>query len=167
MDKSIFDSFVNSLKSAEVDKYSVRFEGGNRTIDHNSESSFIVPKGDFIYGLETCNNYGKVDGSFNLKCIPYDNIDNIAVYGLTTKETIKVIRELGLDSEEGVIDLIKKRGAKVSTLVVNRQNIGELSDEDGKVILHEQIAGRVTSELVVPAEPKEDESKEEDPSENG
>jgi len=166
MEKSVFDSFVNGLKSAGVDRYSVRFEGGNRTIDHNSESSYIVPKGDFIYGLETCNNYGKLDGSFNLKCIPYDNIDNLAAYGLTTKETIKVVKELGLDSEEGIIDLIKKRGARVSTLVVNRQNIGEVSDDEGKVILHEQIAARITSEQVVPANPK-DESKEEDSPEEG
>lgn len=145
MNKANIDSFESKLKSAGIDKYTIRFEGGNRSLFVNSESCRIKKLGDYIIALETDQNYGVIGSNFNITMVEYDLIDSVTTRGLNVKEALDVLAALGADDDE-MKELIALRGSGAQPPIINASNAGleDYRDEEGKQTLDNQIAARVT-----------------------
>ena len=145
MEKSQIESFVNALKSAGREDYSLRVEGGNRTVNHKSESGMIYLAGDYAVCLESKNVHAHPTGSFNVHAIPYDNVDNAKVFNLTVKEALEVLQSLG-----GLDDDMKKFIAATGGRTYLQPGTAGLAerarivDGEQQVILPEQTAVHVT-----------------------
>ena len=147
MDKSVIESFINNLKSAGVEKFMIRCEGGNRFAEHNTDSSRIFLQGDYALVLETKNNYGSDTGAFNVKAVPYDNIDDVTSFDLTTKEILDFLSAEGVTVDEDLKKFISTHGARVS-VKPGSGNFGVPVDKDGKPILPNNKFPRVTQGTV-------------------
>lgn len=114
MEKSVLETFVNAVKAAECETYDIRFEGGNRVATNNSEGSILSLADDAVIAIEVKNNYADKKGVFNVKCIPYDNIDDAGVTGMTVAQVIKFCEEYGVELTDEIKTLIAARGGRVS-----------------------------------------------------
>lgn len=148
MEKSVLESFVNTLKEADIKGFTIRYEGGNRISSNDTESTRLVVGSDCVYCIDTENNYGSARGQFNIKAIPYDDIDDVAVFDLTVPETLKILNSLGI-LDDDIKEFIRKRGHRsVVTDPKNRDHYGETIDPETKQPeIHSIIPGRVTSPL--------------------
>lgn len=112
MDKAQVQNFVDELKSKGIDRFVLRYEGGNRFTDSKSDSSRIYLASDYVIILDTTANFTNPNARWNVRKIPYENIDNITAYDLTTKEAIDILNAEGAFDED-MQELIKKRGGRV------------------------------------------------------
>jgi hypothetical protein len=147
MEKAVLEKFIGDLKTANIDHWNLRFEGGNRTIGHDSQTCCLALLDDYVLGIETNNNYGSTTGSFNFKAIPYDNIDTASSYNVTTAEAVAFAKATGIYSDE-VEELIKAYGGKV-TIHPGTGGYGEIKDSEGNVIIEPGLPGRVTTGTTV------------------
>ena len=144
MEKSVLTSFINKLKDAGIEKYMLRIEGGNRTIEHGTDSCRLFFLGEYVLGLETKNNYGADKAAFNVKVVPYENVDNAASMDLTTKETLDFLAAEGIDLDEDTENFIKSHGARIQIQPGNA-GYGVPVDEDGNPILANNKLPKVTT----------------------
>ena len=154
MDKAEVVNFVNSLKEKGIDRFVIRYEGGNRFTDSKSDSSRIYLGDDHVVILDTSNNFTNKNARFNIRCIPYENIDNIAAYDLTTAEAVDVLKAEGCWNDE-MEELIKMRGGKVvikpitnNTSAYGEETKKELDDNEEEVdvpVIEGDEPGRVIS----------------------
>lgn len=135
MDKAEIVNFVNSLKEKGIDRYVIRYEGGNRFTDSKSDSSRIALCENYVLILDTTTNFTNPNARWNIRKIPYDNIDNIAAYDLSTKEAIDILNEEGI-FDETMQELIKKRGGRVMIKPV-ALNTSAYGEEKEKVVNEE------------------------------
>jgi hypothetical protein len=135
MDKSQVLNIVNNLKSKEIDRFVIRYEGGNRFTDSKSDSSRIYLGSDYVVILDTTTNFTNPNARWNIRKIPYENIDNIAAYDLSTKEAINILNEEGI-FDETMQELIKKRGGRVMIKPV-ALNTSAYGEEKEKVVNEE------------------------------
>ena len=147
MDKAEVVNFVNSLKEKGIDRFVLRYEGGNRFTDSKSDSSRIALCGNYVLILDTTTNFTNPNARWNIRKIPYENIDNISAYDLTTKEAIDILKEEGI-FDESMEELIKKRGGRVmiKPTPLNTSSYGEevekvVNEETGEVSLVTVIKG--------------------------
>ncbi len=143
MDKSVLESFISNLKAANIDGYMIRFEGGNRLVEDNTESCRLFLQGDYVIAVETKNNYGSDKGAFNVMCIPYDNIDHAGSMELTTKQILDFLAAEGIEVDEDLKKFISAHGARVA-IQPGSAGYGVPVDKDGKPILPNGMP-RVTS----------------------
>ena len=155
MDKNTVVNFVNELKSKGIERFVIRYEGGNRFTDSKSDSSRIYLADNYVVVLDTTNNFNNANARFNIRLIPYDNIDNIIAYDLTTVETIEVLKAEGCWNED-MQELVKSRGGRVfiKPVVNNTSNYGEekekVVDEDTgeekiETVIKGDQPGRITT----------------------
>ena len=155
MDKNTVVNFVNELKSKGIERFVIRYEGGNRFTDSKSDSSRIYLADNYVVALDTTNNFNNANARFNIRIIPYDNIDDIIAYDLTTVETIEVLKAEGCWNED-MQELVKSRGGRVfiKPVVNNTSNYGEekekVVDEDTgeekiETVIKGDQPGRITT----------------------
>lgn len=144
MDKSVIDSFVQKLKNAGIEKYMLRIEGGNRVLEHGTDSTRIFLQGDYVLGLETKNNYGSDKAAFNVKVVPYENVDNAASMDLTTKETLDFLDAEGITLDDELKEFISSHGARIALQPGNTGH-GVPVDEEGNPILSNNKLPKVTT----------------------
>ena len=147
MDKSQVLSIVNNLKSKEIDRFVIRYEGGNRFTDSRSDSSRIYLGSDYVVILDTTTNFTNPNARWNIRFVPYEDIDDIIAYDLSTKNAIEILKQEGCWSEE-FEELIKKRGGKVmiKPIAANTSSYGEemekvVNEETGEEELVPVIKG--------------------------
>lgn len=143
MEKVELEKFINNLAAANVNNYSIRYEGGNRFSSSNSESSRIRLTDEYAIVAETDSNYGSKSTLFTVKAVPYGNIDDASAYDLTTKQLIDFL------NAEGVLDddlkqFVGSNGNRV-LLKPGHGGYGEIQDKDGNPIIDSNLPGRVTT----------------------
>jgi hypothetical protein len=145
MDKSSVVNFVNELKEKGIENFVIRYEGGNRFTDSKSDSSRIYLGDNYVVVLDTTNNFNNPNARFNVRLIPYDNIDNIIAYDLTTVQAIDVLKAEGCWNED-MQSLIRSRGGRVfiKPIIANTSNYAE---EKEKVV--DEETGEETEETVI------------------
>lgn len=155
MDKAQVQSFVDELKSKGIDRFVLRYEGGNRFTDSKSDSSRIYLASDYVIILDTTNNFTNPNARWNVRKIPYENIDNITAYDLTTKEAIDILNAEGAFDED-MQELIKKRGGRVmiKPTAPNTSSYGEelekvvnedTGEEEDVTVIKGDEPGRITT----------------------
>lgn len=132
MDKSTVLNFVNELNSKGIDRYVIRYEGGNRFTDSKSDSSRIYLANDCVVVLDTTTNFTNPNARWNIRKIPYDNIDDIIAYDLTTKDAVEILKAEGCWNEE-MQELVKTRGGRVMIKPL-AQNTSSYGEETEKVV---------------------------------
>lgn len=143
MEKADLQKFINNLATANIDNYSIRYEGGNRFSSSNSDSSRIRLTNDCVIIVETDSNYGSKSSLFTVKAVPYGNVDNAAAYDLTTKQLIDFLNAEGI-LDEGLKQFVASKGSRV-TLQPGHGGYGEIQDEEGKPVIDGGLPGRVTT----------------------
>lgn len=145
MEKSQIESFVNALKSAGREDYALRIEGGNKTVNHKSESGMIYLAGDYAVCLETKNVHSNPTGSFNVHVTPYDMIDNAKAFNLTVKEALDFMEAIGgLDDE--MKKFIATTGGRtyLQPGTAGMAERARIVDGEQEIIMPEQTAVHVT-----------------------
>lgn len=143
MEKTELQKFITNLATANIDNYSIRYEGGNRFSSSNSESSRIRLTDDYVIVAETDSNYGSKSTLFTVKAVPYGNIDNASAYDLTTKQLIDFLNAEGI-LDEGMKQFVASNGNRV-LLKPGHGGYGEIQDGDGNPIIDSNLPGRVTT----------------------
>ena len=150
MEKSVFDNFKSKLDSVGIEQYTIRFEGGNRSLFVNSDSCKVATYGNYIMAIEVDKNYGKIGSNFNITVSDYDYIDNVSTRGLSVKEAIDLLKAFGGEaSSDEFMDFIAKRGIGSQPQIENKSNAGleDYRDKDGNQVLdnpHSQYAIHAT-----------------------
>ena len=109
-----------------------------------TESCRLFLQNDYVLGLETKNNYGADKAAFNIKVIPYDNIDNAASMDLTTKETLDFLAAEGISLDEDIKNFISSHGARIQ-IQPGTAGYGIPVDEEGNPILANNKLPKVTT----------------------
>lgn len=143
MEKAELQKFINNLATANIDNYSIRYEGGNRFSSSNSDSSRIKLTNDYVIIVETDSNYGSKSSLFTVKAVPYGNVDNAAAYDLTTKQIIDFLNAEGI-LDDDLKQFIGSKGSRV-LLKPGHGGYGEIQDEEGKPVIDSGLPGRVTT----------------------
>lgn len=134
MEKSVLESFINNLKAANIEGFMLRFEGGNRLVEDNTESCRVFLQNGYVLAIETKNNYGSDKGAFNVKAIPYENIDDAASLDLTTQQILDFISAEGIELTDELKKFVASHGARVA-INPGYAGYGEPVDKEGKPIL--------------------------------
>ena len=145
MDKSAVINFVNTLKEKGIENFVIRYEGGNRFTDSKSDSSRIYLGDEYVVAVDTTNNFTNATARFNVRLIPYDNIDDIVAYDLNTADTIEVLKAEGCWNDD-MKELIKARGGRVFIKPVT-SNTSNYAEEKEKVV--DEETGEETLETVI------------------
>ncbi len=109
MDKQIFTTFAENAKSAGIEEYIIRYEGGNRIARINGKTSIVVQKDECIYIVQLTSNYAKEGGILEFVCLDYDDIDDVKIDDLTFEEAIKTAEAFGITLEEEFLKNIPVR----------------------------------------------------------
>lgn len=142
MEKAELEKFVGNLKKAGIDNYVLRYEGGNRMSNSNSDTSQIRLTSDYAVQVEMSDNPQNKDGRFLVKCIPYSNIDTASSYNLTIQQTIDYIKAEGVWDKD--MESLIKNGGRV-VLQPGVGGYGEVQDKDGNPVLQSDLPGRITT----------------------
>jgi hypothetical protein len=153
MDKSAIEKFINNLKSAGIEEYALRFEGGNKTMYQN-ENAKISLLGDYIVSITTKNNYGAAPKAcFTVEAVPYETIDNAKSFDMTAKELLAYISAEGITLDDDLKAFISSHGGRVS--MGQRTEGGyyaEIHNEKGQVVFPTPIPARVTTATITEEE---------------
>lgn len=159
MTKAEVQKFADLLDNLNIEWY-IRYANANQMICNKSESSRAYILGDGVYGIETAGNYADVKGRFNVKYIPFANCEFMFSRALTVKELIDVMNAAGIEKDDDLDKFIKVNGSRV-VLNPGVGNYAEHKDEDGNIILADNIPARVTSNYF------DEEPKSEDGADDG
>lgn len=153
MDKSAIEKFINNLKSAGIEEYALRFEGGNKTMYQN-ENAKIRLLGDYVVAISTRNNHGAgPKACFNVEAIPYETVDNAKSFDMEAKELIKYLSAEGITLDDDLKEFISTHGGRVS--IGQRTEGGyyaEIHNEKGQVVFPTPIPARVTTAITTDEE---------------
>lgn len=141
MEKETFIKYHNAFKEAGITEIVIRCEGGNRNVFQNDSSTFFV-KDDCVEAIQRTRNYAKDNGTFDVMCIPYENIDTIKAVSITYEQGLKLMEILGNKNEKNLQTLLDnthiRRDIKPGTA-----NIDGMKDEEGNYILPSGSVGMV------------------------
>ena len=161
MTESEVRKFADLMDGLEIEYY-IRYANANQMLCSKSESSRAYITGDGVYGIETSGNYADKKGRFNVKYIPFGNCEFMFSRPLTVAELIKVINEAGIEKDEDLDNFIKKNGARV-VLAPGVANLGEHKDQEGKLIIADNIPARITDNYFDKDKNFEDDGEEVNP----
>lgn len=153
MERSVIEQFRENLKSAGIEDFNLRVEGGNRIVTHGKNSKIYL-QGDYVLGIEYKNNPGAASkANFNILAIPYENVDNAKAFDVTTKQLIDFVNIVGLEMDDELTEFISTHGGRVSIGQRTTSGYyGEIHNEKGQVVLTTPLPGRVTQ--AVTTDPK-------------
>lgn len=144
MEKSVLERFKNNLESAGVTEFSIRLEGGNKTLANNEDSKIFL-QDDYIIGIETRNNHGApTNASYNIVAAPYDNIDDAKTFDLTIKETIDFLNAEGITIDEDLKKFLSSHNRVSMGQRKQSGYYGEIHNNKGQVAFPTSLPGRIT-----------------------
>lgn len=142
MTKAQFDKFVQDCKDAGIDKFAVRFEGGNRTAVHGYDSTRIIGRADDIIIIEPTHNYTTPNGQFNITTCTYEMIDNLRALDVPYKESIDLLKNLGVWDED--MEDMFKHSVKRQPIIPGTAGLAPIKDSDGNDVIPPGSVGYVT-----------------------
>lgn len=142
MTKAFMDTFIAALTTAGVTSYNVRCEGANRIVSHNGDNRLILEGDNSILALEITSNNINYKGGFDLKCVPYDDIEDIYSMNLSVKQVISILTTYGLLTDDAR-NMISKYGARYD-IKPGTNGLAIRADSDGNAILDSNISATAT-----------------------
>ena len=142
MTKAEFDKIVNAGKSAGLDSYVVRAEGGNRMFYHNNDFGIIYPKDTYVVCFELSRNYANEKGQFNISLVPYDDIDTVKIIDIPFVEALNLMDKLGC-KDDALLELVKKTPRR-QPIQPGTAGLAPIKDKDGNDTINTPVAGYVT-----------------------
>ena len=79
MEKAQVQSFLENCKAAGIEQWSLRFEGGNRSVVNGYDETKIVLRDNDLILIEPSRNYATETGQLNITSTSYEMIDNLRV----------------------------------------------------------------------------------------
>lgn len=142
MDKAHLESIIQAFKDAGIDKFAIRFEGGNRTVVHGYDSTRIILRENDIILIEPTHNYATPTGQFNITSCTYEMIDNVRALDVPFKESIEIFKNLGIYDDE--LEAMVKSSAKRMAIVPGTAGLDAIKDSDGKDVIPPGSVGYIT-----------------------
>lgn len=142
MTKAQFDKFVQDCKDSGIDKFAVRFEGGNRSAVHGYDSTRIIGREEDIVIIEPTHNYATPNGQFNITVCTYEMIDNVRVLDATFKQTIDMLTNLGVYDDD--MEAMIKSSVIRQPLIPGTAGLAPIKDSDGNDVIPPGSVGYVT-----------------------
>ena len=145
MEKANLESFLQACESANITKWTLRFEGGNRSATHGNDDTRIILRDDDLIIIEPTHNYATPNGQFNITTLSYEMIDNVRAMDLTYQQTIDLLNNLSIYDED-MQDMIKHSSKRMSFVVGDKSNAGlaVLKDSEGNDVIPPGSSGYIT-----------------------
>lgn len=141
MTKENLQKFIDDCKSAGIERWALRFEGGNRTAVHGNDGCRICLRDNDVVIIEPCRNYAS-NGFYNITICAYDMIDNVKAIDLPITETIGLLTNLGL--YDSTMEEFIKNGIHRQPIIPGTAGLSTIKDADGKDIIPPGSSGYVT-----------------------
>ena len=141
MTKENLEKFIQNCKDAGIERWMLRFEGGNRSAVHGNDGCRIIPRDDDVVIIEPCRNYAS-DGVYNITVCAYEMIDNVRALDLPIANTINLLTELGL-YDDNMKNFIAT-GLHKTPIIPGTAGLSTIKDADGKDIIPPGSSGYVT-----------------------
>ena len=142
MDKSHVEAVLQAFKDAGIEKWTLRFEGGNRSVTHGYDSTRIVLRDDDLIIIEPTHNYATPDGQFNITSCSYDMIDNIRALDVPFEESIKIFENLGIYDDD--IKEMVKESVRRQPIIPGTAGLSPIKDSSGNDVIPLGSVGYVT-----------------------
>ena len=146
MEKAHLEQFLQNCKDAGIEKWTLRFEGGNRSVTNGNDSTRIILRDNDLLIIEPTHNYATPNGQFNITTCAYEMIDNVRVMDLTFQQTIDLMNNLGIYDDD-MKDMLKG-SVKRTTFAFNADGsnagLSSLKDADGNDVIPPGSSGYLT-----------------------
>lgn len=133
MEKAQVQSFLENCKAAGIEQWSLRFEGGNRSVVSGYDETKIVLRDNDLILIEPSRNYATETGQLNITSTSYEMIDNLRVLDVPFDKAIKLLDNLGIYDDE-----MKEfmRTIKIRTVVrPGTAGLAPITDADGNDVI--------------------------------
>lgn len=141
MTKEQLEEFIESCKAAGLERWALRFEGGNRTVVHGNEGTRIVLRDEDVVIIEPCHNYAS-DGVYNITLCTYDMIDNVRAIDTTFLQSVKILEELGVIDDD--LKQVLAKDVNKRPIIPGTAGLAPIKDADGRDVVPSGSVGYVT-----------------------
>lgn len=142
MTKSQLEDFISKCKDAKIEKISVRFEDGSRSVVIGNDSCRVILLDDVVIFIEPTHNYATPNGQFNITSCPYEEINNVRALDATYQQTIDLLTSLGIYNDD-TKDLIKS-SVKRQPIIPGTAGLAPIKDSDGNDVIPPGSVGYIT-----------------------
>lgn len=142
MEKAHLEEFLNVCKDAGIEKWTLRFEGGNRSVTHGNDSTRIYLRDNDLIIIEPTHNYATPNGQFNITCNTYEMIDNVRVMDVPYAESIEIFKGLGIWDEE--LEQMVKASVKRMPIIPGTAGLSPIKDSEGNDVIPPGSSGYIT-----------------------
>jgi hypothetical protein len=142
MTKAHLEQFLQTCKEAGIEKWTLRFEGGNRSVTHGNDSTRIILRDDDLIIIEPTHNYATPNGQFNITTCTYEMIDNVRVLDVPFAESIDIFKGLGIYDEE--LEDMVKHSVKRQPIIPGTGGFATIKDSEGNDVIPPGSSGYIT-----------------------
>jgi hypothetical protein len=142
MEKAQLEQFIQTCKDAGIEKWTLRFEGGNRSVTSGNDSTKIIPRDNDVVIIEPTHNYATPNGQFNITICTYEMIDNVKVMDVPFKESIDIFKGLGIYDDE--LEKLVKTSVKRQPIIPGTAGLSTIKDSEGNDVIPPGSSGYIT-----------------------
>ena len=142
MTKAHLEQFLQTCKEAGIEKWTLRFEGGNRSVTHGNDSTRIILRDDDLIIIEPTHNYATPNGQFNITTCTYEMIDNVRVLDVPFAESIKIFEGLGIYDDD--LEDMVKHSVKRQPIIPGTGGFTTIKDSEGNDVIPPGSSGYIT-----------------------
>lgn len=142
MEKAHLEEFLQTCKDAGIEKWTLRFEGGNRSVTHGNDSTRIILRENDLVIIEPTHNYATPNGQFNICICTYEMIDNVKVMDVPFQESIDIFKGLGIYDDE--LEDMVKHSVKRQPIIPGTAGLSTIKDSEGNDVIPPGSSGYIT-----------------------